>query len=68
VPQFVQALTEHAHRQHLQILVTPYSIGSFDRLDPQPSPSEAIRLSKRALALWNPNLSVFSDPYEILGA
>jgi hypothetical protein len=59
--QFVGALTDHAHRSHLQILVTPYAVGSFDRLDQRPLPSESP-------ADWNPNFGAFSAPYEILGS
>ena len=66
MPQFVCFLVEHAHRHRLQVLVTPYSIGSFDRLDEQPPPAQAAHLLDSAIAYWNVNLSAFSDPYKIL--
>ena len=50
----------------LQVVVTPYAVGSFDCLDQQPSRSEAIRLSDQGLACLNPNLSAFSDPCKLL--
>ena len=59
MPEFVRDLTAYAHRLRLQVLVTPYSIAAFDC-------SEIVRLSNRAIACLNPNLSAFSDPYSLL--
>jgi hypothetical protein len=60
IPQFVGDLIEHAHHHRLQVLVTPYSVGAFDRLEQF--------LPSGGLADWNPNLGDFSHPEEMLGS
>lgn len=65
---FVHALTEHAHRRGLLVLVTPYAIGTFDNLLQQPFPSEPLQPSHRAVACLNRNLAAFSEPYSLLQA
>jgi hypothetical protein len=68
MPQFVRALTRHAHHHGLKIIVTPYSVGAFDYSGQFQSRSGVISLSDEAVACFNPNLSAFSDPYALLQA